>query len=741
MRESIVKVIRWILTTLVLFLPTITSAAIWQDTDIPELAAKGVDLSSVYYRKLQADSSALRQRLLQAPLQESSSSAVQLELPLPYGSMQRFMVEESPVMAESLARRYPEIRTYRVRGVDNPASSGRLDLTPAGFHAMLTTPAGSVFIDPDGDGGYRSYYKRDYAAVKAGQASPLVCMHRDGQAHSKQLSAFVSQIRTSGTVSGAHRRIYRLAVAATGEYSAYFGGSVSAALAQIVTTINRVNQVYGRDLAVQFQLVGNNDRIIFTDSDTDPYTQTAAGISLMLIENQEQLDFILGADNYDIGILFGTVGGGLASVGSLCTVYKAQAYTGTPTPDNDGFYIDFVAHELGHQLNASHSFNGTTASCGGVNRVASAAMEPGSGSTIMSYAGICAEEDLQANSDATFHAISIQQMNEFITQGEGNQCGQLTITGNNAPSADAGQEGEDEVRIIPAATPFRLSGTAADVDGDALSYQWDEMDAGGVSGATDASTIGTDLPDASNPLFRSFLPKRTPVRYFPRLSQLLTQQDEIGETLPQSSRTLNFRLTVRDGASGVANDDIAIQVDDNQGPFRITGGGLNRSSTFMGGTSHTLEWATAGTETSCSSVQVSLLSLSPGSSPETFCDMHDSGYEQLFLGEFPNDGFATIELPNVSIGYARVMLSCSDNLFFAVSDDTLSIAGSEATLGNDCQPLDGEDLEHGVVFSDAGGADKFDSPGGGGQLDWFLFAILLVVILRPPLYIPGQQQS
>ena len=222
---------------------------------------------------------------------------------------------------------------------------------------------------------------------------------------------------------------------------------------------------------------------------------------------------------------------------------------------------------------------------------------------------------------------------------------------------------------------------------------------------------------------------------------MLTQQDEIGETLPQSSRTLNFRLTVRDGASGVANDDIAIQVDGNQGPFRITGGGLNRSSTFMGGTSHTLEWATAGTETSCSSVQVSLLSLSPGSSPETFCDMHDSGYEQLSLGEFPNDGFATIELPNVSIGYARVMLSCSDNLFFAISDDTLSIAGSEATLGNECQPLDGEDLEHGVVFSDADGADKFDSPGGGGQLDWFLFAILLVVILRTTLYIPGQQQS
>lgn len=723
MQESVARRMRWTLASLILLSPAITAAAIWQDLDTSELAAKGLDLSSVYYRRLGADSSALRQRLLQAPLQDTSSSGIELELPLPYGSMQRYAVEESPVMAESLAHRYPEIRTYRVRGVDDPASSGRLDLTPHGFHAMLTTPAGTVYIDPDGEGGYRSYYKRDYAAVQGDRLSPLVCMHRGGQPESDHFATAFSQTLASRTVSGAHRRVYRLAVAATGEYSAFFGGTVSAALAQIVTTINRVNQIYGRDLAVQFQLVGNNDRIIFTDPNSDPYTQTAAGIGLMLVENQQQLDFMLGVDSYDIGILFGTVGGGLASVGSLCTTYKAQAYTGTPMPDNDGFYIDFVAHELGHQLNATHSFNGTTASCGGINRVASAAVEPGSGSTIMSYAGICAEENLQANSDATFHAVSIQQMNEFITHGEGNQCGQLTVTGNSAPSVDAGQEGDDGSLSIPAATPFMLNGTASDVDGDNLSYQWDGMDAGGVTGATDASTIGTDLPDGSNPLFRSFLPKQTAVRYFPRLSQLLTRQEDIGETLPQSGRTLNFRLTVRDGASGVANDDITIQVDGDQGPFRITGGDLNRSSTYMGGGSHTLEWSTAGTEASCPTVHVSLLSLSSGNPPATFCNMHDSGFDQLYLGEFSNSGSANIVLPNVSVEYARVMLSCSDNIFFALSDATLSIASAEAALGNDCQPLDGEDLEHGAIFNNADGAEKFDSPGGGGQLLWILFVL------------------
>ncbi|MBT2968989.1 MAG: hypothetical protein KME56_00635 [Candidatus Thiodiazotropha sp. (ex Ctena orbiculata)] len=720
---------RWILVTLALTLPALATASLWRDLPAPALAAKGMAPATVYYRLLQADKPALRQRLLMAPLEDTASSTVELVLPLPYGSMQRFKVEESPVMAESLARRYPEIRTYRVKGVDEPASSGRLDLTPQGFHAMLTTPSGTVFIDPDGNGGYRSFYKRDYAAQKGG-VSPLVCMQgavNQGIGH--MLSGY-SQKLAGRTISGAHRRVYRLAVAATGEYSAYFGATVDAALAQIVTTINRVNQIYGRDLAVQFQLVGNNDRVIYTDPDNDPYTHTSSTIARMLIENQQQLDFILGADNYDVGILFGTIGGGLASVGSACTVFKAQAYTGSPTPVSDSFYIDFVAHELGHQLNASHSFNGTTANCSGVNRVAESAVEPGSGSTIMGYAGICADEDLQANSDAAFHALSIQQMNEFITLGEGGQCGQLTLTGNNAPTVDAGQAGEDISTTIPAGTPFMLSGAASDVDGDTLSFQWDEMDPGGVNGATDATTIGTDLPDGSNPLFRSFLPKRTSVRYFPRLGQLLTQQSDIGETLPQTSRTLNFRLTVRDGESGVASDDLALRVDGSQGPFRITGGDLNLPASYRGGDVHAIEWDSAGTQSSCSTVEVSLLSLSPGNPPATFCDQNDDGFELLSLGTFSNSGSANVLLPDVNVDRARVMLSCSGNLFFALSDATFSIQGAGMTIDNSCKPLDGENLEHGEVFNDADGSDKFDSPGGGGQLTWLLLLLGLIVCLR-----------
>ncbi|MCU7930109.1 MAG: hypothetical protein KZQ90_04855 [Candidatus Thiodiazotropha sp. (ex Codakia rugifera)] len=730
MQAISVRCLKWILSALAIGLPAISSADIWHDLNAIGLAAKGSGSNPDYYRSLQADIVSLDQLLSQAPLEFTSSEGRELELPMPYGAMQRFHVEVSPIMAQPLAVRYPEIRTYRVRGIDVPASSGRIDLTPHGFHAMLSTPAGTVFIDPDEMGRYRSYYKRDYALYKQGRLNPHICSQFDNEQMDQPLHTEVSQWTASRAVSGDQRRIYRLAVAATGEYTAHFGGNVASALAQIVTAINRINQIYGRDLAIQFQLVGNNDRIIYSHPDSDPYTHTSSSIGLMLIENQENLDFTLGANNYDIGHLFGTVGGGLASVSSACSSFKAQAYTGTPIPDNDVFYIDFVAHELGHQLSATHSFNGTSANCGGINRVASAAMEPGSGSTIMSYAGICAEENLQANSDPTFHAISIQQIQAFVTSGEGSQCGSVVNTGNSIPSVDAGSAGGDAIYSIPASTPFRLSGSATDADGDSLSYQWDEMDAGGVNGATDVSTIGTDIPNQNNPLFRSYLPKNTPIRYFPKLSHLISNQSDIGETLPETSRTLNFRLTVRDGESGVADDDVALQVDSTQGPFRINGGDLNAAGSYVGGTSHSIEWATAGTELSCPTVQISLLSLSPGESPATFCDMNDSGLEFLALGNFPNNGTAMVELPRASIEHARVMLACMDNIYFDLSDAALQIDAEDTFAANDCNSLDGEDLEHGVVFNDAGGAKKFDSPGGGGQLLWLVGLLSLLGIFN-----------
>jgi hypothetical protein len=708
--------------------PLVAEADIWRDIALPEYAARTATESPRYYRALEADMAALRVQLALAPAESGQAiqNSHQISLPMPDGEMLRCWIEQSPVMAASLAERYPEIATYRIRGVDNSQLTGRLDLTPSGFHAMLSTPSGTIYIDPDSAGYYRSFYKADYAKSVGMTESPHVC-HSVNHIKGEKLDQMVA---TAGkqTHSSGERRIYRLAVAATGEYTAYFGGDQSQALAQIVTAINRVNQIYGRDLAIQFQLVGNNDRIIYTDADSDPYTHTPSGIPTMLTENQQNLDFTLGSDSYDIGHLFGILGGGLASIGSVCQSFKAQAYTGTSQPDSDVFYIDFVAHELGHQLNANHTFNGTTANCGSINRVGSTAVEPGSGSTIMSYAGICGDENLQSNSDATFHALSIQEINRYINQEGGRLCGTLISTGNQAPMVDAGAVGEDGVYSIPVGTPFRLTGQAEDPDEDSLSYQWDEMDPGGEEGATDVDTIGTDIDQQDNPLFRSFLPTTSPDRYLPRLSSLLAGHEDIGETLPATSRQLNFRLTVRDGESGVASDDLAIDVDGSSGSFQVTGGSLNSGGQFNSGSSQSINWSTGGTEQSCAEVQITLLSLDEGGSPVNYCDYRDPGLAILNLGRYPNSGSALIEMPDLTLQQGRVMLACADGLFFNLSAQNFSIQGGSQEIASDCKPLDGTDLQHGTLFTDAGGATKFKSPGGGGVV-WLLNLMLGLVSL------------
>ena len=719
-----IKLSGWI--WLFLALPLNADEGIWRDLDSQTFVAKSATGDHLYYRALQADLNKMQSLLLQAPAESNANPemGVELVLPMPHGQMQRFRVEYSPIMAPALAERYPEIATYRVRGIDEPATTGRIDLTPKGFHAMLSTPSGTIYIDPDEAGKYRSFYKEDYASAIGLTKAPHIC-----QIHQKAKAVPVAQTDVTAaqqTQSSDQRRIYRLAVAATGEYTAYFGGSKSETLAQIVTAINRVNQIYGRDLAVQFQLVGNNDRIIYTDAGSDPYSHSPSAIPTMLTENQENLDFTLGVDNYDIGHLFGILGGGLASVGSACQSFKAQAYTGTSKPDSDVFYIDFVAHELGHQLNANHSFNGTTANCGGINRVGVSAVEPGSGSTIMSYAGICGDENLQLNSDATFHALSIQEMRSFIDEGPGGACGTLVNSGNSAPVVDAGVAGIDDLYTIPAGTPFRVTGQASDLDGDSLSYQWDEMDAGGDTGATDATTIGTDLPGENNPLFRTYLPKTTPERYFPRLSTVISDNYEIGETLPETDRQLNLRLTVRDGESGVASDDLEITVNSDSGSFEITGGSINSGGQFSSGSTQSLNWSTAGTELSCPEVEISLLSLNESDPPTTFCEYQDSGMTLLNLGRFANSGSAVFELPDITLVRGRVMLACADGLFFDLTDTPLEVEGGELTIADDCRSMDGDSLEHGTLFTDADSATKFDSPGGGGLI-WLLNLILGVV--------------
>jgi len=718
---------RFVVWLLLLGLPLggVSAGGIWSER-LPDVAARSATVPAFQYRSLQADRPALESLLATAPLEFTASEGAPLQLPLPDGSFARFSVEESPIMAPELARRYPEIRTYSVRGIDQPTATGRLDLTPQGFHAMLDTPAGVIFIDPDDQGGYRSYFKRDYVLAARGELSSRpYCVLQEVEQDWEQRVAEASALAQRLITLTGQRRVYRLAVAATGEYTQFHGGTNAQALDAIVTAINRVNQIYGRDLAIQFELVANNDSLIYIDGATDPYTNT--DVATMLSENQANLDSVIGSANYDIGHVFGTGSGGIARVGSSCAGgIKAQGATGSLVPNGDTFWIDFVAHEIGHQFNAAHTFNGTTGSnCSG-GRSPLNAVEPGSGTSIMAYAGICSGENIQQNSDATFHARSIEQIAVYA---DSQTCGSQVSTGNTAPVAAAGSN-----YTVPRQTPFRLTGTATDVDGDSLSYQWDELD---VGASTDASTLGTDL--GSNPLFRSFLPKSGGMRDFPRVSELLVgltnnHSADKGETLPSTNRTLNFRLTVRDGNSGVDEDDVSIVVDSSSGPFAITGGTLVTTATSQGGVDRTLTWTT-NTTSICSALSVELLALSADG--YSYCDASDDVDLDLGSGFLNSIGNATVTLPQRNIARARVRLYCNDNIFFDLSDSDISVESSlGAAVATNCKAIDGGSLEHGTVFNDAGtnlgsgGSSSDSDSGGGGSLLWLPLLFSLIGLSR-----------
>jgi len=575
-------------------------------------------------------------------------------------------------MEPELAEKYPQIKTYRVRAAADPSVTGRVDMGPNGFHAYLATADGIVFINPvtpRQPDHYVSFYKHDYAgAPQSASSSSFSCRVRPSSSAPDLLSKAGAKRQT---VANDEIRVYRLAAATTGEYSqAVAGGNAVNTLAELVTAINRLNQIFERDLGVRMLLVANNDSLVYTDPDTDPYSNL--NLNALLDENQANTDDVIGSANYDIGHVFSTSDGGLANIGSACSATeKAGGATGIDNPVGDAFYIDFLAHELGHQFGANHSYNGTTAQCGNGNRNAATAFEPGSGSTIMSYGGICDEENVQEDPDPqspdqgymdpTFHAGSIEQILNFVQGGTGSSCPSSLATGNIAPLVDAGPD-----ITIPGATAFNLNGTVTDANGgDILLHQWDQMDAGF---RTDSTTYGTDL--VTNALFRSFVPVGAASRSLPQLSTLLGGVPDKAETLPTTSRTLTFRLTSRDNRGGVADDDLSITVDNSKGPFAILQ--PNTTQTLNTLAPQVVEWNAACTEMApinCSTVDISLST--------------DGGMTfNTLLSSVPNDGEQSVVFPASTSAAARIKVACSSNIFFDIADTDFSLAqdGSGVTL-------------------------------------------------------------
>ena len=601
----------------------------------------------------------LKGQLKNAPSRNARNSSVSISLPNADGVLENFRIYENPTMDSALAAKYPDIKSYIGIGIDNPTATAYFSMSPLGFKSMvLSADKSAVFIEPvSTDLKTYSVYKK---ADKKQSLTPFECKVID------KIEPSISGATLRPNADDATLRTFRLAMSVTGEYTVYFGGTKAQALAAINNSMTRVNGVFEKDFAVRMVLIANNDAVIYTSASTDPYSVASTGSGgAWNAELQSTLTSVIGEANYDVGHLFGASGGGgnAGCIGCVCTNgQKGSGYTspGDGIPSGDNFDIDYVAHELGHQFGANHTFSHSNEGTG-VN------MEPGSGSTIMGYAGITSQ-DVQPHSDAYFHAASIQQVTNNIKT---KTCQTNTATGNSVPTANAGLD-----YTIPKSTPFMLTGSGTDANGDALTYIWEQFD--NASSAQTGASSAASATKATGPIFRSYTPSTSPVRYFPQMSSVLTGATTTAgteitvEALPSVARTINFRFTTRDNrAGGSANnsDDMIVTVNTTAGPFSVSS--PNTAVSYAGGSSQTVTWVVGGTTANgvnCANVDV-LISTNGGTTWSTL------------LAATPNDGTQAVTMPNTAGTTNRIMVKGSNHIFFDVSNTNFTItAGSSDTV-------------------------------------------------------------
>ncbi|HEY5883372.1 MAG TPA: M12 family metallo-peptidase [Pyrinomonadaceae bacterium] len=642
---------------------------LWRETRSRGIPKSDVDVRTApnFYRALTLDETTQRELLRRVPMEFTKAARhtqVVMTLPMPDGTLSRFRVEESPVMEPKLAALFPEIKTYRGQGLDDPTATTRFDVTPAGFHAIVLSSHGTSIIEPASPtsrGQYISYNQSD-ALEDVSSFSCLLLGADQAQVQSNQT---VRQDTNPAFATGATLRTYRLALAATAEFTqTYGGGTVAGSLSAMTTLINAVNAIYERDLGIHLTFVANETSIIFTNTQTDGYTSDNA--NTLLEQNQTLLNQRIGAANYDLGMVLD--GGlynfqpgkfifqGAGQFQSVCVNGQkgkgVSIFRSTDPTSITAIYV--VAHELGHMFGALHTFNGTTLDCG-PSRFAQVAYEPGSGSTLMAYRGgvlpngvyfnLCGNEEV-VSTDTYFHTASIEQIVNYTSFGSGSSCPTLTNTGNNPPSVNAGAD-----YTIPANTPFALTATGSDPDSDTLSYCWEQYDLGA------AGPPNTD--NGNRPIFRSFAPVTSPVRTFPQLSDILSGTATFGESLPVTTRTMNFRVTVRDnhsGGGGVNTSAMHVNVSAGSGPFVVTQPGS--STTWAAGSNQTVSWNVANTSSApvnCGNIRITL-SVDGGTS-----------FPFTLASSKPNTGSATVTVPNVPTSTARVRVEAIDNIFFSIS--------------------------------------------------------------------------
>ena len=606
-------------------------------------------------------SSDLKTMLWSAPDEKDvklQDSPVMIDLPMPDGTMQQYRVVYSPVMAPELAAQFPDMRTFNVVSVDGSAAYGKLDWTEMGFHAMIRKTGNDIFIDPfcrSNTSDYITYYRSDY------EKDPSKILPEVGVKENKNTKKKGNASTDAAAICvGANLRTYRLAVACTGEYAVAATGvsapTVAQTLACIITTVNRVDGVYETDLAVKLVLVATETVVVYTNATTDPFTGNN-NANTLINESQTVIDNNIGDANYDVGHTFSTGGGGLSTVGGVCqSGQKASSITGSPTPTGDGYDIDYVAHEMGHDFGGEHTFRAITNACSG-NQNPGTMVEPGSGITIMAYAGICSPNDDSTHSIPYFHTISYDEIVAYTNTDLGNGCPVNTASGNHPPVVTPSPN-----YVIPKSTPFTLTGSATDVDGDKLTYSWEEYD---------NNSTGGNWNDGNKPYFRSNDPVSSPSRVFPKLVDVLkgpsTYTTVIGEFLPATAQTLNFRLVARDnklGGGGVCYAASTVTISAAAGPFAITYPNATGIS-WASASPQTITWSVNGTTAApinCVNVNI-LIS-------------YDGGYTfSTLMNNVSNSGSQLITVPTVSatIATCRIRVEAAGNIFFDINDNNFTI--------------------------------------------------------------------
>jgi len=641
----------------------------------------------------------------------------EIQLPLPEGGFGRFFVMKSPILNPTLAAQFPQIQSFTLRGIDDPSASGRLSISPRGLEATVVSRSGTSFIKPywRGDPNFSIVYSgahlnpgkygRSWKCATPDSVPGMSLENLDGKSLLPPRQPSAVSPRVMGTW-GSQIRIYRLALACNGEFAAQVCPpnpvDVLNTLSFVNDSISTISAIYERDLAIQFELVTGptNDLtvLLYTNATTDPYTtyKPFQNDGILAKENQTNIDTLVGSSNYQFGHLYTAAdatsgisyGSGLGPTFGIIGDDKRKAMCISTRGAKDNTLINFdlvAAHEMGHGSGANHVFSHSL-------EATTAQVEPGSGSTIMSYAGIVPGYNLQADADDYFNAKSLEQIIAYTSVAPASTVGQVVQSANTPPVVAVPVN-----RIIPAQTPFVLTASATDADGDPLTYTWEAQD----SGAKNPTTSPRDNGIA--PLFRSFPPTTNPARTFPSLRYILQFANipppgsgvdpdfATGEFLPTTDRTMKFRITARDGDGGVSYQNCTVQSVASAGPFLITN--LNTSNTLSIGSLQTLKWSFRntgpGTAVNCTNVKI------------TYSTNGGTNFDGVLAASTPiTNGSYTFTVPNLPTNVLlRFKVESLGNIFFDVNNADLQIRplGEATPFDNfaeaSIQPLSGNLVE------------------------------------------------